>query len=137
MPIIVALCHGAPMPERGFAQMGERRHRLVAWTDMAERLAPRLRALPRVDLGDVRVPVARGFRARLLGLAWLEREEAGAGLLIPRCSRVHTFGMRFPLLLAFFDEHGGLLATRHVLPRRFVSHRDAVSVLELPCRGRV
>lgn len=77
--------------------------------------------------------VAEGFRARLLGLAFLGREEGGPGLLIPRCSSVHTFGMRFPLDLFFLDESGAPLTVRRRVPaRRLVSARNADSVLEIP-----
>ena len=77
--------------------------------------------------------MAVGFRARLLGLAFLGRERAGAGLLIPRCSSVHTFGMRFPLDLVFLDERGAPLAIRrNVRPCRLVRHRGAAAVLEIP-----
>jgi uncharacterized membrane protein (UPF0127 family) len=69
----------------------------------------------------------------LLGLSGLERSEAGAGLLIPRCARVHTFGMRFDLDLFFLDAEGRPLAVRFgVPPRRLVSHRRAAAVLEVP-----
>ena len=79
------------------------------------------------------VRVAAGFRARLLGLAFLDREEAGRGLLIPRCSSVHTFGMRFRLDVFFLDEGGALVAVRRRVPaRRLVSARNATSVLEIP-----
>ncbi|HEX3240011.1 MAG TPA: DUF192 domain-containing protein [Solirubrobacterales bacterium] len=77
--------------------------------------------------------VARGLRARLLGLAWLDRDEAGAGLLIPRCASVHTFGMRFPLDLVFLDRRGAPLELRRgVPPRRLVWCRGASAVLEIP-----
>jgi uncharacterized membrane protein (UPF0127 family) len=96
-------------------------------------LAPRLAALPRRVVLGWDVPVAVGFRARLAGLARLSRDRAGAGLLIPRCSSVHTFGMRFSLDLVFLDEWGAPLAVyRNVPPRRCVGHRRAASVLELP-----
>ncbi len=79
------------------------------------------------------VPVAAGRRSRLLGLAHLDRDEAGAGLLIPRCASVHTFGMRFPLDLVFLDREGRPLSRRRgVSPRRLASHRGASAVLELP-----
>jgi len=77
--------------------------------------------------------VADGFRARLLGFAYLDRADAGAGLLIPRCASVHTFGMRFTLDLYFLDEAGEPLAIRHEIgPRRVVSCRGARAVLEIP-----
>jgi uncharacterized membrane protein (UPF0127 family) len=100
------------------------------------RLASRLDALPRDTIAGQEVPVAVGFRARLCGLAYLDREEAGAGLLIPSCSSVHTFGMRFRLDLVFLDAHGARLATyRRIPPRRFVSRRHADAVLEIPSPG--
>ena len=83
------------------------------------------------------VPVAVGFRARLLGLAHLDRAAAGPGVLIPRCAAVHTFGMRFALDLYFLGPDDGILAVRRAVPpRRFVSHRGAVAVLELPAQSQ-
>jgi len=94
----------------------------------------RLRALPTAAVLGREVRVAAGRRARLFGLAHLDRDEAGAGLLIPRCSSVHTFGMRFPLDLIFLGRHGRPCSFRRcVPPRRFAWDRRAVSVLELPC----
>jgi len=93
----------------------------------------RFDALPRRDVLGRRVPVATTFRARLLGLAGLDRERAGGGLLIPRCSCVHTFGMRFRLDLVFLDEAGRAVAFhRDVGPCRFLRERRAAAVLELP-----
>lgn len=83
--------------------------------------------------------VAVGLRARLLGLAFLSRERAGAGLLIPRCSSVHTFGMRFPLTLVFLDPANDPIAVFEGVPRRrLVSFRGSTAVLELsgPFGGR-
>jgi uncharacterized membrane protein (UPF0127 family) len=95
-------------------------------------VAKRLAALPEAEVCGVLVPVARGPLARLLGLALLERGEAGAGLLLPRCSSVHTFGMRFPLLIVFLDRGGAPLSIRHLRPGRFAQHRPAAAVLEIP-----
>ena len=63
----------------------------------------RFRRLERAELLGFDVPVATTRLSRLLGLALLGRERAGAGLLIPRCRSVHTLGMRFPLDLLFLD----------------------------------
>lgn len=96
-------------------------------------IAPRLRRLPCAELFGQRVPAAVGIRARLLGLAWLDREETGLGLLIPRCSSVHTFGMRFELDLVFLDRgQRPCSMRREVPPRRIVFDRRASAVLELP-----
>jgi uncharacterized membrane protein (UPF0127 family) len=79
---------------------------------MDERLPSRLRGLANVVVLGREVPVAAGFQARLLGLAGLDRHDAGAGLLIPRCASVHTFGMRFALDLHFLDETGAVVLVR-------------------------
>lgn len=95
----------------------------------------RFRRLPRARLLGREVPVAVGFGARLLGLAWLARRRAGGGLLIPRCDAVHSFGMRFELELLFLDAGGRVLARRALPPRRFARHPGAAAVLELPAGG--
>jgi uncharacterized membrane protein (UPF0127 family) len=77
------------------------------------------------------VPVAESFRARLLGLAWRDRSRAGPGLLIPRCAGVHTFGMRFPLDVAFVDEGGAPIRIARAVPRRrLLTERRAFAVIE-------
>ena len=84
----------------------------------------------------VEVPVAQGPLPRALGLAFLERRQAGEGLLIPRCRSVHTFGMRFCLDLAFLDGALRIVALRlSVPPRRLAWCRGAAAVLELPAGG--
>jgi uncharacterized protein len=93
----------------------------------------RFESLPVEAVRGREVPVAVGFRARLLGLAWLDRAEAPPGLLIPRCSSVHTFGMRFALDLRFLDGEGEVIEIRRAVPpRRFVACRGARAVLETP-----
>lgn len=85
----------------------------------------------KVDLS--RFPVARTYRERLLGLSWRDLSEAGHGLLIPRCSSVHTFGMRFELDIYFLDQAERVIAPyRRVPPRRVLCCREAVAVLEIP-----
>jgi uncharacterized membrane protein (UPF0127 family) len=93
----------------------------------------RFDGLLRDEILGFRVPVASTRRSRLLGLAFLDRKCAGEGLLIPRCRRVHTFGMRFPLDLIFLDAQGKVAEIRRqVPPRRLVRCPRATSVLELP-----
>jgi uncharacterized protein len=92
----------------------------------------RLERLPVVEALDGEAFVASTFRSRLLGLACLDLENAGP-LLIPRCSSVHTFGMRFALDLCFLDESGSLVAVRRAVPpRRIAICGRASAVLEIP-----
>jgi uncharacterized membrane protein (UPF0127 family) len=93
----------------------------------------RFENLPRRTVAGREVPVAIGLRARTLGLALLDRDDAGPGLLIPRCAAVHTVAMRFALDLHFLDPEGMVLDSRHAVPpRRFASCRGAAAVLEIP-----
>ena len=86
-----------------------------------------------MELAGRRVRVASTLRSRLLGLALLDRDAAGAGLLIPGCRSVHTFGMRFGLDLVFVDGAMAPVSVRRRMPpRRIAIERRAHSVLELP-----
>lgn len=96
--------------------------------------ARRLQDLPSAVVLGRNVPVARTRSARLLGLSHLRLDEAGPGLLIPRCRSVHTFGMRFPLDLVFLDRAGRPVSFRRAVPpRRLAWDRRAHATLELPC----
>jgi uncharacterized membrane protein (UPF0127 family) len=93
----------------------------------------RLDRLPRQTVLGFTVPVAATARSRLLGLALFDRDEAGEGLLIPRCRCVHTLGMRFPLDLLFLDTGGRVVELqRGVRPGRIARCQAAESVLEIP-----
>jgi uncharacterized membrane protein (UPF0127 family) len=86
-----------------------------------------------VEHGPQPIPAAKGFRTRLRGLAFRDRDRAGPGLLIPRCASVHTFGMRFSLDVYFLDGGGRVLSVRRrVPPRRVAWCRGARKVLEIP-----
>ena len=76
------------------------------------------------------VPEATSIRSRLLGLAWLDLERAGIGLLLPGCRSIHTFGMRFPLDLVFIDPGGEpIRIVRNQPPGRLAYCPGAESVL--------
>jgi hypothetical protein len=93
----------------------------------------RLSRLPVAEIGGLAFPVAVDRRARLLGLALLDREDAMPGLLIPDCAGVHTFWMRFALDVCFLDRGGNPLAERlAVPPRRLLYRQGAAMVLERP-----
>jgi uncharacterized protein len=99
--------------------------------------ARRFRRLSRAVVLGRSVPIARRIRTRVLGLALLCREKAGPGLLIPRCSSVHTWGMRFGLDLYFLDRRGAVIhVAKQVPPRRVVRWRGAAAVLEIPSARR-
>jgi hypothetical protein len=75
--------------------------------------------------------VAHGL-GRLVGLAGRRDPHGGAGLLLPRCRSVHTFGMRFALDLVWLDGGGAVVRVdRGVRRCRVRSCRAARSVLEL------
>ena len=76
---------------------------------------------------------ARRFRPRLLGLAFVRPRELpmGHALLLSPCSSVHTFGMRFPIDVAFADEQGKvLLVIRDMSSRRVARCAAAAVALE-------
>jgi uncharacterized protein len=79
------------------------------------------------------VPVAVTLPSRLLGLSLLRPGRAGAGLLLPRCRSVHTFGMRFALRVVLLDGELAPVSVRATVPpRRIVREPRAAAVLELP-----
>jgi uncharacterized membrane protein (UPF0127 family) len=93
----------------------------------------RFRACARRHFLGFDIPVATTWLSRLLGLALLRRDRAGAGVLIPGCRSVHTMGMRFRLDLLFFDTEGRVVELRRdVPPGRFFRCPGAEAVLELP-----
>jgi uncharacterized protein len=98
-------------------------------------LAKRLSPLVTASFLGREVPVAGTAWTRLMGLAFLDREEVGEGLLLPRCQSVHTLGMRFPLDVFFLDAAGEVIDARLRVPAgRFAACRGAEAVLELPSR---
>lgn len=97
-----------------------------------EKVPLRFAGLPRQRRGNLEIPIARRPIARLLGLAFLDRRRAWPGLYIPRCSSVHSFGMRFPLQIWFLDGQGRpLRIVERMPPWRIHSCAGADAVLEL------
>jgi len=118
---------------------GERQRGVASWAGVVRgvrgnrhRHPRRFHGLPSAQIQGRRVPIATTWRARLLGLALLNRRSAPDGLLIPGCRIIHTFGMRFGLDLIFLG--ASLLPVRRlrVPPRRIAFERRAKAVLELP-----
>ena len=80
--------------------------------------------------------VARSFCRRTKGLIGRSLQEfsKGGALWIVPCDGIHTFGMRFPIDVAYLDAQGRILKIYHRLaPFRFAALSfKAKSVLELP-----
>lgn len=79
--------------------------------------------------------VAETFAERARGLIGRDGLPEGRGLLIPRCSCIHTCFMRFPIDATFLDRHGNVVrAVRNIRPwRLFVwGGFGAAQVLETP-----
>ena len=97
----------------------------------------RLARLDWIELaGCPRAYVAVSPWSRTIGLAWLSDLPEGCGLLIPWCSAVHTFGMRFALDVDFLDGDGRVLrSAERVGARRMLRCRGAAAVLERRARG--
>lgn len=89
------------------------------------RAYPVNREAPRV----IPVGLANSFRTRFLGLmfsASVQRRAQGAqGLLITRCSSVHTCFMRYPIDVIYLDDAGTVVGhTDHLKPWRIDRHRQ-------------
>jgi uncharacterized membrane protein (UPF0127 family) len=70
---------------------------------------------------------------RLVGFLNRKSLTPGEGLLFDRCYGIHTFGMRFPLDLLFFDKDLRVMkAVKALPPFRTCAVKKAVYVLELP-----
>lgn len=80
-----------------------------------------------------RVCVADRWWQRLRGLLGTSSLPPGEGMLLHPCPSVHTFGMRYPLDVAFLDRSGTVLAVYPALaPNRLTRiHRGATFALEL------
>jgi hypothetical protein len=68
----------------------------------------------------LRCRVPEGLRERLRGLIGLGGLAPHEAFLIANATSVHTFGMRFPILLARLDESFRVVDIRVVRPWRFV-----------------
>ena len=84
------------------------------------------------------VDVADSFMSRLRGLLARPPLAEGQGLLLLECGSVHTFGMGYPIDVAFLDADGRVVRSMDDLePYRLgLGGADAVHALELPA-GRL
>lgn len=74
-----------------------------------------------------------GICARVKGLLGRTCAPGGrTGLWFPRCRAIHTFGMRFPIDVAFMDSQGEVCRLiRNLRPGRIAVCLRASSVIEL------
>jgi uncharacterized membrane protein (UPF0127 family) len=78
------------------------------------------------------VKMAENYFTRLRGLMGKKSLADAGGLLLKRCSAVHTIGMRYALDLVFMDKSGKVVkCTEGVKPFRTASARGAYYTLEL------
>lgn len=80
------------------------------------------------------VEVAETPRSRARGLIGTDCLPARGGLFLRPCRSVHTFGMRYPIDVAFLDHQGRVLRTVENLPPNRVTSVvwRARGALELP-----
>ena len=82
--------------------------------------------------GSLRVRVADSFVSRALGLLVGAPLNSTEALLIAPCSSIHTFGMRYPIDVAFIDADARIVRIyQHVRPGRLRFALGARAALEL------
>ena len=71
---------------------------------------------------------------RIKGLLGRKALKEGEGIVITRCSSIHTFFMRFSIDVAFLDRHNRIMAMANSLPpaRLFSSLFKGKIAIELP-----
>jgi len=81
-----------------------------------------------------RIRLADTWWSRLRGFLARPEPIIGDGILLSPCSKIHTFGMRFPLDILFLDRKGRVLAMYpEVRPWRMTPRiRNSAYALELP-----
>jgi len=81
------------------------------------------------------VRIASSFIERARGLLFCDPQPQGHLLYFPNCRAVHTFGMRYPLTVIFFDERNHVLrVVQKVNPNRIITCLRARAVCETTWR---
>jgi len=81
------------------------------------------------------VRIASNFIERARGLLFSDPQPRGHLLYFPNCRAVHTFGMRYPLTVIFFDEENHVLrVVQKVNPNRIITCLRARAVCETTWR---
>jgi hypothetical protein len=71
------------------------------------------------------------------GLLGRDGLQPGRAMLLERANSVHTFGMRFTILVAFLDRNYRVMETRVLPPNRLARNPRARHTLELAAGERV
>jgi uncharacterized protein len=81
-----------------------------------------------------RAGLAERFWQRALGLLGRPRMTEGEGLVLRPCKAIHTWGMQYPVDVAFRDRNGRVVASYAAFPpnQRTPWHSAAASAVELP-----
>ena len=89
--------------------------------------------LTRGGNSGIRVIKADNYPARVTGLAGLGKFDRNSSFLLPSCSSVHTFGMKYPIDVLFLDRDNVVIKKIHALGRNRAAgaFSAAQSVLEL------
>lgn len=83
--------------------------------------------------GSITLMYAKGFLPRLCGVFGRPALHPGQGLVLSPCRCVHTFFLRRPLDLVFFDAAGRCVrVVNNAAPWRVWHCSQAVGVVELP-----
>ncbi len=79
----------------------------------------------------MRVQYAETFLQRLQGMLLGRGSRPGECLILSPCSDIHTFGMRWPIDVAFVDAQGKvLMVCKRVLPFQRLRCKKASAVVE-------
>jgi uncharacterized membrane protein (UPF0127 family) len=83
-------------------------------------------------LGE-KIAEAKGVIDRVKGLMGRPALREGEGLFIPRCSSIHTFGMRAAIDVIFIDVESRIIKLKRGLAKnKLCSCLNAAGVIELP-----
>lgn len=79
-----------------------------------------------------KIRVARKFHQRAIGLLATSSLKPTEGFIIPNCASIHTFGMRFPIDVIFFDDKDEIRGVYPDIPSGYIlfSKLKNVNVLE-------
>ncbi len=82
---------------------------------------------------SIKVRVAHTWLARMRGLLGYPQPAPGEGVLIPRCSSIHTIGMSYPIDVVFLDQSMVVVRVCPGVPpgRLALWSRGATHVLEM------